>query len=193
MEASATPVLKADSTTVTLASEAARAARVQRGGGGSTLCQVSRQQTAQPVLASGWWRVSHPTTMSLLAAVTLLATAAAAAGATPGRTVIPFQYAWRFHYGDDPSSPPESGPGTAVWVDDLANYSLCEGIEHAPNRFSLKDCRLACAYDPHCMVWQAYPIAHGRSCYQVRQNSLRPVHQPRATHREQDNPAFAPS
>eukprot|EP00729_Bicosta_minor_P006668 gene6668-7892_t len=23
------------------------------------------------------------------------------------RTTVPFQYAWRFHYGDDPSSPPE--------------------------------------------------------------------------------------
>ena len=35
-------------------------------------------------------------------------------------------------------------------------------MEHAPNRFSLKDCRLACAYDPHCLVWQAFPIEHGR-------------------------------
>ena len=24
------------------------------------------------------------------------------------RTVVPFQYGWRFHYGDDPSSPPLS-------------------------------------------------------------------------------------
>ena len=39
-------------------------------------------------------------------------------------------------------------------------------MEHAPNRFSLKDCRLACAYDPHCLIWQAFPIEHGRSCYQ---------------------------
>ena len=26
-----------------------------------------------------------------------------------GRDTLSFQYAWRFHYGDDPSSPPESG------------------------------------------------------------------------------------
>ena len=50
--------------------------------------------------------------------------------------------------------------------EDLANYSKCEGMESAPNRFSMKDCRLACAYDPHCMVWQAFPIAYGRKCYQ---------------------------
>ena len=23
-----------------------------------------------------------------------------------------------------------------------------------------------CAYDPNCLVWQAFPIEHGRSCYQ---------------------------
>ena len=85
----------------------------------------------------------------------------------PGRTTVPFQYAWRFHYGDDPSSPPGSGPGTAVFETDLANYSVCEGMEHAPNRFSLKDCRLACSYDPNCLVWQAFPIEHGRMCYQA--------------------------
>ena len=27
------------------------------------------------------------------------------------RYIVPFQYGWRFHYGDDPSSPPLSGPG----------------------------------------------------------------------------------
>ena len=77
------------------------------------------------------------------------------------RTTISFNYAWRFHYGDDPSSPPGSGPGTAVFETDLANYSRCDGVEHAPNRFSMKDCRLACAYDPNCLVWQAFPIEHG--------------------------------
>jgi beta-galactosidase/beta-glucuronidase len=39
-------------------------------------------------------------------------------------------------------------------------------MEHAPNRFSLKDCRLACEYDPNCLVWQAFPIEKGRKCYQ---------------------------
>jgi hypothetical protein len=60
----------------------------------------------------------------------------------------------------------ESGPGTAVFETDLANYSVCEGMEDAPNRFSMKDCRIACAYDPNCLVWQAFPIEHGRKCYQ---------------------------
>jgi hypothetical protein len=83
-----------------------------------------------------------------------------------GRIVVPFQYAWRFHYGDDPSSLPESGPGTAVF-EDLANYTLCQGIEHAPNRASLKDCGMSCAYDPNCLVWQANPNTYGpRVCYQ---------------------------
>ena len=91
----------------------------------------------------------------------------AAGMAAAERTTVPFGYAWRFHYGDDPSSPAGSGPGTAIWTQDLANYSVCEGMEHAPNRFSLKDCRLACSYDPNCLVWQAFPIEHGRLCYQA--------------------------
>ena len=80
-------------------------------------------------------------------------------------TRYPFQYAWRFHYGDDPSSPPESGPGTCDFEDDLQDYDLCDGMEHNPNRFSEQDCRLACCYDPNCLVWQAFPIAKGRMCY----------------------------
>ena len=80
-------------------------------------------------------------------------------------TRYPFQYAWRFHYGDDPSSPPESGPGTCDFEDDLQDYDLCDGMEHNPNRFSEQDCRLACCYDPNCLVWQAFPIAFGRQCY----------------------------
>jgi hypothetical protein len=88
------------------------------------------------------------------------------AAAAAQRTTIPFQYGWRFHYGDDPSSPPGSGPGTGVFPTDLANYSVCEGMEDSTNRFSLKDCRIACAYDPNCLVWQGFPIEHGRKCYQ---------------------------
>lgn len=81
------------------------------------------------------------------------------------RTVVPFNYAWRFHYGDDPTSPPESGPGTCSFETDLQDHLLCEGMEHNPNRFSEKDCRIACCYDPRCMAWQAFPIAKGRACY----------------------------
>ena len=100
---------------------------------------------------------------ALLSATLLAAAVAVEAGS--GRTVVPFQYAWRFHYGDDPSSPPGSGPGTAVWEEDLADYNLCDGMEHNPNRFSPKDCRIACSYDPNCLVWQGFPIAYGRACY----------------------------
>jgi hypothetical protein len=81
---------------------------------------------------------------------------------------VPFGYAWRFHYGDDPSSPPDSGPGgsQSEFDEDLDGFALCDGIEHAPNRFSPKDCHLACAYDPDCLVWQGFPLAVGRTCYQ---------------------------
>ena len=95
----------------------------------------------------------------------LSATAVAAAA----RIDVPFGYAWRFHYGDDPTSPPDAGPddaSTTAFPEDLTGYPLCDGIEHAPNRFSLKDCRLACAYDPNCLVWQGFPLEYGRSCYQ---------------------------
>jgi hypothetical protein len=108
----------------------------------------------------------------LLASATTAAAAAAAAtapAAPGGRVVLPFGYAWRFHYGDDPTSPPGAGPGhasTTAFPEDLTGYPLCDGIEHAPNRFSLKDCRLACAYDPSCLVWQGFPLQYGRACYQ---------------------------
>jgi hypothetical protein len=98
----------------------------------------------------------------------------------PARTTTPFQYAWRFHYGDDPTSPPGSGPGTGVWPTSLANYSVCDGMEHSTNRFSLKDCRIACEYDPHCLVWQGFPIEHGRSCYQGYTGMNITCHPPKA-------------
>ena len=33
----------------------------------------------------------------------LVVCAATAAGSWTGHATVPFQYAWRFHYGDDPS------------------------------------------------------------------------------------------
>jgi hypothetical protein len=83
------------------------------------------------------------------------------------RYTVPFQYGWRFHYGDDPSSPPLSGPGhcSTAFEKNLQDYSICSGMERNPNRFSEKDCRLACCYDPNCMAWQAYPLALGRACF----------------------------
>ena len=33
-------------------------------------------------------------------------------------------------------------------------------MEHNPNRFSEKDCRTACCYDPDCLVWQ-----QGSNCF----------------------------
>ena len=50
--------------------------------------------------------------------------AATVSAATAGRTAVPFGYAWRFHYGDDPSSPPGSGPGTCAFEEDLQDYQL---------------------------------------------------------------------
>ena len=84
-----------------------------------------------------------------------------------GRFVVPFQYGWRFHYGDDPSSPPLAGPGhcSTAFDKDLQDYNICDGMERNPNRFSEKDCRLACCYDRTCMAWQAYPLALGRECF----------------------------
>lgn len=82
---------------------------------------------------------------------------------TSSRTIVPFQYAWRFHYGDD--GPPRSGPGTCAFEVDLRDRPLCDGMERNPNRFSEKDCQLACCYDPNCYVWQAYPISKGRACF----------------------------
>ena len=62
------------------------------------------------------------------------------------RVSVPFQYGWRFHYGDDPSSPPLSGPGhcSSAFENSLNDYEICDGMERNPNRFSEKDCRLAC-------------------------------------------------
>jgi beta-galactosidase/beta-glucuronidase len=38
-------------------------------------------------------------------------------------------------------------------------------MERNPNRFSEKDCRTACCYDPNCLSWQAHNIADGRQCF----------------------------
>ena len=72
------------------------------------------------------------------------------------RTIVPFQYGWRFHYGDDPTSPPLAGPGhcSTAFETNLNDYNVCDGMERNPNRFSEKDCRLACCYDRNCMAWQ---------------------------------------
>ena len=83
------------------------------------------------------------------------------------RTIVPFSYGWRFHYGDDHSSPPGDGPGGCNDAFDvnLANVGVCQNMERNPNRFSPKDCKIACCYDPTCLAWQAYPIALGRQCF----------------------------
>ena len=84
-----------------------------------------------------------------------------------GRVVVPFQYNWRFHFGDDPSSPPGAGPGScsSAFEDDLADRPICTGMERNPNRFSERDCKTACCYDPNCFAWQAFPLSKGRQCF----------------------------
>ena len=63
----------------------------------------------------------------------------------PARTTIPFQYAWRFHYGDDPSSPPDSGPGgsQSEFDEDLDGFALCDGIAASAKRASVTQPRQA--------------------------------------------------
>ncbi len=105
--------------------------------------------------------------MLLRTAALLCLLAASRAAAPAPRTVVPFNYGWRFHYGDDPSSPPESGPGRcgAAFPTSLQDHAVCAGMERNPNRFSEKDCRMACCYDPTCIAWQAFPLRLGRQCY----------------------------
>ena len=103
---------------------------------------------------------------AIMLGLLLTTTAPVLTTASPSaRSTIPFQYAWRFHYGDDPTSLPGAGPGTCAFDEDLQDFQLCDGMEHNPNRFSEKDCRIACCYDPECFVWQAFPIEKGRACY----------------------------
>lgn len=73
---------------------------------------------------------------------------------TCGRDIIPFGYGWRFHYGPEPGS--NVGPGAAQcsFEEDLTDM-VCTGMEHNPNRFSVKDCRLGCCYNPNCLSYQA--------------------------------------
>ena len=89
------------------------------------------------------------------------------------RTIVPFSFGWRFHYGDDPSASPGDGPGycNEAFTINLTNIGVCGGMERNPNRFSPKDCRIACCYDSNCLAWQAYPIALGRQCYHYYKDS----------------------
>ena len=47
-----------------------------------------------------------------------------ALAAFAGRTTLPFNNAWRFLYGDDPSSPPGAGPGTCAFEEDLGGVGF---------------------------------------------------------------------
>jgi beta-galactosidase/beta-glucuronidase len=81
------------------------------------------------------------------------------------RITAPFQYGWRFHFGDETAASRwPDGPGTCAFPEDLTGFQ-CTGMERNPNRFSQKDCRTSCCYDPNCLSWQAYNIANGRQCY----------------------------
>ena len=51
----------------------------------------------------------------LLVALAAAHVAASAQVGADGRTTVPSQHAWRLNYGDDPTSPPESGPDTGVF------------------------------------------------------------------------------
>jgi beta-galactosidase/beta-glucuronidase len=79
------------------------------------------------------------------------------------RIIAPFQYGWRFHFGDEtPASRWPDGPGTCAFEEDLKGLQ-CTGMEGNPNRFSEKDCRTACCYDPDCLSWQQFgnKCSHG--------------------------------
>ena len=65
----------------------------------------------------------------------IVATASAAlAAAAPTRDVIPFRYAWRFHYGPGPDDAP--GPGNCAFPIDVSGQ-MCTNVEHSPNRFTV--------------------------------------------------------
>lgn len=68
------------------------------------------------------------------------------------RQVVPFRYGWRFRSGPGPDDGP--GPGTCAFERDLSGQS-CTGMEYNPHEYSAEDCRIACCYEPSCLVWQA--------------------------------------
>eukprot|EP00117_Sycon_ciliatum_P049000 scpid35265/ scgid34812/ Beta-galactosidase; Lactase len=67
------------------------------------------------------------------------------------RTVVTFDYGWRFRHGHAPDGAP--GPGEAGFAD-ISNYTACTNMEHNPNRFTAGDCMTGCAYSRGCFVWQ---------------------------------------
>ena len=76
--------------------------------------------------------------------------AIAVTGATD-RLVVPFRYAFRFHYGPGPDDAP--GPGACEFPHNIGGMS-CTNMEHNPNRFTPDDCRIGCCYEPTCLAWQ---------------------------------------
>lgn len=98
-------------------------------------------------------------TVLFVVVCSLLTTRTVATAPVSERTVVPFRYGWRFHYGPGPDDAP--GPGNCEFSRDLTGMS-CDGMEHNPNRFTNDDCRTACCYHDACMTW-----THdgNRACY----------------------------
>ena len=58
--------------------------------------------------------------------------AASAAASNVGRVVVPFGYAWRFHYGDDPTSPPGAGACAGALAGTVPAGESPAGLETKP-------------------------------------------------------------
>eukprot|EP01062_Namystynia_karyoxenos_P072830 TRINITY_DN6932_c0_g1_i1.p1 TRINITY_DN6932_c0_g1~~TRINITY_DN6932_c0_g1_i1.p1 ORF type:complete len:1025 (+),score=273.18 TRINITY_DN6932_c0_g1_i1:110-3076(+) len=75
---------------------------------------------------------------------------------------VVFDYAWRFHHGDEPSKAARAG----VCEFEPLQRAECTGMDNNPNRFSEHDCEMACCYDADCEVYQVNSAGNGaKNCF----------------------------
>ncbi len=99
------------------------------------------------------------------------------------RMQINFNYAWRFHFGDEQDGGP--GPGYCAF-ENISGYS-CSNMYNNPNHRIASDCMMDCCYNSDCLYWQFSELRclHGgsdASCTAHEHSSLeggfRPTAQP---------------
>eukprot|EP00729_Bicosta_minor_P028681 gene28681-26210_t len=70
-------------------------------------------------------------------------------GAPPPRIRLPFNFGWRYRYGEPDATTPACSGG----FEDFASGIACQQVNEHDNSATLEDCRASCCADPACGVY----------------------------------------